>query len=405
MGSNDNFWIVPGGDNLRESPNKVFKFYMQDNGNLVLKLFDDSITYWQTGTWGHPGAGVAMQADGNMVIYYNGGPIWATNTVGGPSNLQVQDDGNLVIYRNGGGPVWASNTTKSQDFVAPFAKKYHDTVYCMKGTNMLTDESCTSQDVYNGQHVSDTCSDPTAFLTEPCSKFCDAQISGNLPYDGPCLKSYENYCSIPANFKSQKCMNFCNQQVNSSGISSSICFNGAGSYCSAKSNFYDPECACINYEGSPDYLDYIDKFSTLKGVSSQCWSAPCAKATANWSDLMSSVNRTGTGSGVCPSQLQICDQTMNVSDIKTQSLGSISQTCDLNANKSTTNVTLPPGSITPPSGSTTPPSVASFFSRLSSGSGSTSSNTATYVGIGGLSFCSSLCCLLFVVLIFFMMRK
>ena len=80
-----------------------------------------------------------MQSDGNLVIYSNGQPIWASNTFGshyailqgdnnfcinntsddsyvmcvgtagasGVTELVMQDDGNLVLYA-GNGPVWAS---------------------------------------------------------------------------------------------------------------------------------------------------------------------------------------------------------------------------------------------------------------------------------------------------------
>ncbi|HEX4923633.1 MAG TPA: M12 family metallopeptidase, partial [Bdellovibrionales bacterium] len=51
------------------------------------------------------------QGDGNVVIYQNGNPIWATNTDGSsPGTLVMQADGNLVLYDGNGAPIWASNT-------------------------------------------------------------------------------------------------------------------------------------------------------------------------------------------------------------------------------------------------------------------------------------------------------
>jgi hypothetical protein len=53
---------------------------MQTDGNLV--VYDASAhAIWNSGTFGHPGARLAVQNDGNVVVY---GPasevLWATNT-------------------------------------------------------------------------------------------------------------------------------------------------------------------------------------------------------------------------------------------------------------------------------------------------------------------------------------
>jgi hypothetical protein len=57
------------------------------------------------------GAQLAMQGDGNLVLYtpsYT--PLWAAGVSGFPGAYAVlQDDGNLVIYQ-GSNPVWASYT-------------------------------------------------------------------------------------------------------------------------------------------------------------------------------------------------------------------------------------------------------------------------------------------------------
>lgn len=51
-----------------------------------------------------------MQEDGNLVIYVNNTPIWASGTNGHPmGTLVMQNDGNAVIY----GAVWASNTVQA----------------------------------------------------------------------------------------------------------------------------------------------------------------------------------------------------------------------------------------------------------------------------------------------------
>ena len=52
---------------------------------------------WESGTRGHI---LAMQDDGNLVIYDEAGNgIWSTGTSGNAGGfLAAQDDGNLVIY-------------------------------------------------------------------------------------------------------------------------------------------------------------------------------------------------------------------------------------------------------------------------------------------------------------------
>jgi hypothetical protein len=54
-----------------------------------------------------------MQTDGNLVLYgYSHEPVWASNTQGNPGAfLAVQDDGNVVIYRPVI-PVWATGTNR-----------------------------------------------------------------------------------------------------------------------------------------------------------------------------------------------------------------------------------------------------------------------------------------------------
>jgi len=265
---------------------------------------------------------------------------------------------------------------------------------------------CKGQDKCTNWLNGDWCQRGTNMLTDTCVDYRDR----NAPLMG-------RLCADPANFRSQVCQDFCNQQVVNSGDNSTACFTSAQSYCDAKSNFSDPECACINYIKSDDYTTHIKQFPTLTTTKYQCWGAPCGKATANWSDLMTTVNtKPAVGDkGTCPPTLQICDQTMNISDVKAQKLGSIAQTCDLNSGSSTTNVTLPPGSVaSAPAapGVTTSPPVTGFFSSLfsstkSSDSSSTtpSKTTTTYIGLGGLSFCSSLSCLLLIILLIFMMSK
>jgi surface antigen len=71
-------------------------------GNLEVHIASNGYVVWQSGTGGHPGAYLVMQADGNLVIYTaSGSPIWATGTNGhAPAYLALQDNGNLGVYHN-----------------------------------------------------------------------------------------------------------------------------------------------------------------------------------------------------------------------------------------------------------------------------------------------------------------
>jgi hypothetical protein len=114
-----------------KSPSGKFMLVMQPDGNLV--QYVDGLVNWATNTSGHPGNWLAMQTDGNLVMYNTSGTaVWWTGTGGqGPSTLYQQDDGNFVVYRNSnGGFTWGSNTqrgvcnhqgsSKTTELVHPF---------------------------------------------------------------------------------------------------------------------------------------------------------------------------------------------------------------------------------------------------------------------------------------------
>ncbi len=84
---------------------------MQTDGNLV--LYHNGVgALWATGTNGKSGYNMVMQGDGNFVLYdTKNHPLWASGTNGhGGATLAVQEDGNLVVYAPGGHPLWASGT-------------------------------------------------------------------------------------------------------------------------------------------------------------------------------------------------------------------------------------------------------------------------------------------------------
>ena len=62
---------------------------------------------WATNVLGS-GFKLAMQKDGNVVIYDNDNEVkWAANKLGKPKYLAMQNDGNLVVYGEDGKALWA----------------------------------------------------------------------------------------------------------------------------------------------------------------------------------------------------------------------------------------------------------------------------------------------------------
>jgi hypothetical protein len=93
---------------------------MQDDGNLV--LYDElNRPRWSSDTWQwwKQGLYAVYQHDGNLVVYNTAGqPVWASNTWGCYTCvLAVQADGNVVIYDTNRSndtwnwtPIWATGT-------------------------------------------------------------------------------------------------------------------------------------------------------------------------------------------------------------------------------------------------------------------------------------------------------
>jgi GH25 family lysozyme M1 (1,4-beta-N-acetylmuramidase) len=123
-----------------------FAAVMQSDGNFVL-YGARSNALWDSHTSGHGGASLAVQTDGNMVIYDGGRALWESDTVvmtppakptgsgiihggdgltapesfsspSGKYSLAMQSDGNLVLYHNGVGAIWTTATSGSEGYVA-----------------------------------------------------------------------------------------------------------------------------------------------------------------------------------------------------------------------------------------------------------------------------------------------
>jgi hypothetical protein len=81
-----------------------YSLAMQTDGNLVMYRNDGTVRY----RMGSNGLFAVMQTDGNFVEY-NGmmAAVWNTGTWNNPGSiLAIQDDGNLVVYSPSGTPLW-----------------------------------------------------------------------------------------------------------------------------------------------------------------------------------------------------------------------------------------------------------------------------------------------------------
>jgi len=94
------------------SSNGQYRLGMQADGNLV--LYWEGHPLWASNTTKHPGAVLAMQSDGNLVIYQGNRPIWSSGTDRGGNALyylSLQDNGNATIYSPARKLIWATGTT------------------------------------------------------------------------------------------------------------------------------------------------------------------------------------------------------------------------------------------------------------------------------------------------------
>jgi hypothetical protein len=109
--------LMPGetlyaGQSLIDGP---YTMAMQADGNFV--LYNGNQPLWQSGTSGHSNAWVIMQTDGNLVVYTPGpevSPLWQSGTYNQPGDhLVMQSDGNAVIYTPSNAAPWATNTVQN----------------------------------------------------------------------------------------------------------------------------------------------------------------------------------------------------------------------------------------------------------------------------------------------------
>ena len=107
--------LLPGelllpGQAIRSSDGR-FALALQADGNLV--LYFGPAVLWSSGTATGNSLYAGMRAaDGNVVIASAGGgaPLWASGATGAGSYLYVQNNGDVVIYTSAHVPVWSTGT-------------------------------------------------------------------------------------------------------------------------------------------------------------------------------------------------------------------------------------------------------------------------------------------------------
>lgn len=90
------------------SPSGQYVAYLQAAGNFVIydTTTNAAVAYTHNTTLGT--TRLAMQTDGNLVLYQGSAALKNTATNGrGAARVIMQDDGNLVVYSSSGSPLWA----------------------------------------------------------------------------------------------------------------------------------------------------------------------------------------------------------------------------------------------------------------------------------------------------------
>jgi nucleoid-associated protein YgaU len=99
------------------SNNGAYRLALQGDGNLVLYAGEQSV--WATDTNGQDVQRAEVQEDGNFVLYTPDKPVWASETAGAANGLLLlQDDRNLVLY-SGDDAKWSSETHTDEVPAAP----------------------------------------------------------------------------------------------------------------------------------------------------------------------------------------------------------------------------------------------------------------------------------------------
>ena len=136
-----------------QSSDGRFRFYLQSDGNLVLRVVSSGQSLWSSATQGQGGTRLNMQSDGNLVLRNSAGASrWSTATNGqGANRANLQSDGNFVLYTAANAAVWATNTPQPpSDTTRPvITRTGNATMTLVQGTS-FADPGATATDNVDG---------------------------------------------------------------------------------------------------------------------------------------------------------------------------------------------------------------------------------------------------------------
>jgi len=111
---------------------------LQSDGNLV--LYSTFGAKWSTSTVGTKPSKLKMQSDGNLVLYdETGKALWHTRTYSNPgATFKLQTDGNMVVYASGGTALWSSRTVENPNLLAIVSPTLYDRKILRVGQQLET---------------------------------------------------------------------------------------------------------------------------------------------------------------------------------------------------------------------------------------------------------------------------
>ena len=136
-----------------QSSDGRFRFYLQSDGNLVLRVVSNGQSLWSSATNGQGGTRLNMQSDGNLVLRSNGGAsLWSTGThTTGANRATLQSDGNFVLYTSRNAAMWATNTPQPpSDTTRPVITLSGSAAMALLQGSTFTDPGATASDNIDG---------------------------------------------------------------------------------------------------------------------------------------------------------------------------------------------------------------------------------------------------------------
>ncbi len=143
-----------------ESDNGSFRFYLQSDGNLVLRDQRSGSSLWSAATQGKGGTNFKLQSDGNLVLRNRANTaVWTSKTSrSGGVKLAMQNDGNLVLYTSKGQSVWSTGTFQPQpepmDTVKPVIVLNGQASMSLSQGSAFSDPGATASDNKDGNITS-----------------------------------------------------------------------------------------------------------------------------------------------------------------------------------------------------------------------------------------------------------